>query len=85
MSLAGSNPNATVAGTDALPGKSNYLIGRDSSRWHTDVPQFARVRYSQVYPGVDLVYYGKQGELEYDFQVAAGADPKLGRFAICGS
>jgi len=76
MSLADSNPNAEVVGTDALPGKSNYLIGKDRSQWHTDVPQFARVRYSQVYPGVDLVYYGKQGELEYDFQLAPGADPK---------
>ena len=85
MSLAGSNPTAAVAGTDALPGKSNYLIGRDSSRWHTDVPQFARVRYSQVYPGVDLVYYGKQGELEYDFQIAAGADPKQVALQFAGA
>jgi hypothetical protein len=85
MSLAGSNPNAEVAGTDALPGKSNYLIGKDSSQWHTDVPQFARVRYSQVYPGVDLVYYGKQGELEYDFQVAPGADPKQVALQFAGA
>ena len=75
MSLVESNPNAEVAGTEALPGKSNYLIGKDPSRWHRDIPQFARVRYRQVYPGIDLVYYGKQGELEYDFQVAPGADP----------
>lgn len=80
MSLVESNPNAEVAGTDALPGKSNYLIGKDPSRWHRDIPQFARVRYSQVYPGIDLVYYGKQGALEYDFQVAPGADP--GRVAL---
>jgi hypothetical protein len=74
-----------VSGTDALPGKSNYLIGKDSSKWHTDVPQFARVRYSQVYPGVDLVYYGKQGELEYDFQVAPGADPKQVALQFAGT
>ena len=75
MSLAGSNPEATVAGTDALPGRSNYLVGNDPSRWHRDIPQFARVRYSQVYPGIDLVYYGKQGKLEYDFEVLPGANP----------
>ncbi|HSS95914.1 MAG TPA: SBBP repeat-containing protein [Terriglobales bacterium] len=85
MSLAGSNSNAEVSGTDALPGKSNYLIGKDPSRWHTNVPQFARVRYSQVYPGVDLVYYGKQGELEYDFQIAPGADPKQVALQFAGT
>jgi hypothetical protein len=75
MSLVKSNPDSEVAGTEILPGKSNYLIGKDPSRWHRDIPQYARVRYSQVYPGIDLIYYGKQGELEYDFQVAPGADP----------
>jgi len=85
MSLAGSNPNALVSGTDALPGKSNYLIGKDPSRWHTDIPQFAKVHYSQVYPGVDLVYYGKQGELEYDFQVAPGADPRQVALEFAGT
>ncbi len=75
MGLAGGNPNPEIAGTDALPGKSNYLVGNLPSRWHRDIPQFARVRYSQVYPGIDLVYYGKQGKLEYDFEVAPGADP----------
>jgi hypothetical protein len=75
MTLAGGNANAQVIGSDALPGKSNYLIGNNPSRWHTNIPQYARVRYSQAYPGVDLVYYGKQGQLEYDFEVAPGADP----------
>jgi Beta-propeller repeat len=75
MSLASGNPKAEVVGTDTLPGKSNYLIGKDPSRWHTNIPQFARVRYSQIYPGIDLIYYGKQGKLEYDFEVAPGADP----------
>ena len=45
------------------------------SKWHTDIPQFARVRYRGVYPGIDLVYYGKQGQLEYDFEAAPGSDP----------
>jgi len=64
-----------VAGADQLPGKSNYLIGNDPAKWHRDIPQFSRVRYQGVYPGVDVVYYGNQGQLEYDFEVAPGADP----------
>jgi hypothetical protein len=75
MQLAEANPAATAAGTSPLPGKSNYFIGNDPAKWHSGVPQFARVRYASVYPGVDLVYYGHQGQLEYDFEVAPGADP----------
>lgn len=75
MKLAGANPNATLTGTDPLPGKTNYLLGNDPSRWHHNVPQFARVRYEDVYPGINLLFYGNQGQLEYDFQVAPGADP----------
>ena len=75
MQLAGASPAATPAGTSQLPGKSNYFIGNDRAKWHSGVPQFARVRYEGVYPGVDLVYYGNQGQLEYDFEVAPGADP----------
>ena len=75
MQLAGASPAATAAGTSQLPGKSNYFIGNDPAKWHRGVPQFARVRYQGVYPGVDLVYYGNQGQLEYDFEVAPGADP----------
>lgn len=59
-----------------LPGKSNYLIGNDPARWRTNLPTFARLRYSQVYPGIDLVFYGTGDDLEHDFVVAAGADPK---------
>jgi len=75
MKLAGANANAAVDGIEPLPGKSNYLIGNDRAKWRTGVPQFARVRYASVYPGIDLVFYGNQGSLEYDFQVAPGADP----------
>ncbi len=76
MQLAGANPNAAVSGNAQLPGKSNYFIGSNPAKWHRDIPQFARVRYQGVYPGVDLVYYGNQGQLEYDFEVAPGADPR---------
>ncbi|HEV2732040.1 MAG TPA: hypothetical protein VGV15_18560, partial [Terriglobales bacterium] len=76
MALEGANKNAAASGSDALPGRSNYFIGNDPAKWHRDIPQFARVSYQNVYPGVDLVYYGNQGRLEYDFKVAPGADPK---------
>jgi len=74
MRLEGANTAANVRGTDTLPGKSNYLIGNDPKSWRTGISQFAQVEYDEIYPGVDLVYYGNQGALEYDFRVAPGAD-----------
>ncbi|HUE53815.1 MAG TPA: SBBP repeat-containing protein [Terriglobales bacterium] len=74
MALDGANSSA-AAGTDPLPGNSNYFIGNDPAKWHRKIPQFARVHYQNVYPGIDLVYYGNQGRLEYDFEVSPGADP----------
>jgi hypothetical protein len=82
MKLVGSNPHAGVVGVDPLPGKSNYFIGNDPKKWRTNVPNYSRVKYSDVYPGIDLVYYGNQGRLEYDFVVAAGADPKAIRISV---
>ena len=76
MQLSGADPSAAVNGDEPLPGKSNYFIGRDPANWRRNIPQFARVRYHNAYPGIDLVYYGNQGRLEYDFQVAPGADPQ---------
>ncbi|MGA2459125.1 MAG: SBBP repeat-containing protein [Terriglobales bacterium] len=75
MRLEGANSSPRVSGASLLPGKSNYFIGNDPSKWRHDIPQFARAEYQAVYPGVDLVYYGNQGQLEYDFRVAPGADP----------
>ncbi|MHB8654557.1 MAG: beta strand repeat-containing protein [Terriglobia bacterium] len=83
MRLVGANANAVVTGVDELPGKSNYFIGNDPKKWRTNVPTYAKVRYSGVYPGVDLVYYGNQGgQLEYDFVVSPGADPKAIQLAV---
>lgn len=75
MGLANANPGSAVNGTDQLPGKSHYFIGNDPARWHRNVPQFGRVRYQDVYPGIDLVYYGSRGRLEYDFEVSPNANP----------
>jgi hypothetical protein len=77
MKLVGANPHAKVSGLEELPGKSNYFIGNDPNNWRTNVPNYAKVKYADVYPGVDLVYYGNQGRLEYDFVVAPGADPRV--------
>lgn len=78
MDMVGANLDAKACGADPLPGKSNYFIGQDPNQWHRDVPTFARVRYSDVYRGVDLVYYGdREGRLEHDFIVAPGADPAV--------
>ena len=76
MKLVGANPQAKVSGLDELPGKSNYFIGNDPKKWRTNVPNYAKVKYANVYPGVDLVYYGNQRQLEYDFVVQPGADPR---------
>jgi hypothetical protein len=77
MKLVGANTDAAVTGDEELPGKTNYFIGKDPKTWRTNVPNYAKVRYQDVYPGVDLVYYGNQGgQLEYDFVVAPGTDPK---------
>jgi len=75
MQLKGSNPSARVRGDGDLPGRTNYLTGNNPANWRTNVPTYSRVRYDEVYPGIDLIYYGQQRELEYDFVVAPGAEP----------
>ena len=75
MKLLGAGSPASARGLDQLRGVSNYLIGNDASKWRTEIPAYARVAFDGVYPGIDLVYYGSQRKLEYDFVVAPGADP----------
>jgi hypothetical protein len=75
MTLPGSSASPVIEGLGEAGGKSNYLTGGDPGKWRTDIPSFARVKYRDVYPGVDVVYYGSQSRLEYDFIVAPGADP----------
>lgn len=85
MMLIGANPTANVIGIERLPGSSNYFIGRDPRKWRTSVATYAKVRYKGVYPGVDLIYYGNQRQLEYDFVVARGADPRAIQLRFEGS
>jgi hypothetical protein len=76
MKTVGGNSPAKIEGQDAQIGRSNYLIGEDSQKWLRDVPHFSKVRYSEIYSGVDLVYYGNGRQLEYDFVVQPNADFK---------
>jgi hypothetical protein len=75
MRLVGANPKAASRGLEPGPGRSNYFRGNDPSRWVRGVEHYGRVQFSQVYPGIDVVYYGSGKQLEHDFVVAPGADP----------
>ncbi|MEW6735833.1 MAG: SBBP repeat-containing protein [Acidobacteriota bacterium] len=75
MQLIDASPNLQPIGVDKLSGTSNYIISSNSQNWRTNNPTYAKVYYSNVYPNVDMVYYGKQGQLEYDFMVFPGANP----------
>jgi hypothetical protein len=75
MRLVGGDRHTAIVGSDELPGRSNYFEGSDPKGWRTNIPNYAKVRLQEVYPGIDLVYYGHEGRLEYDFVVARGANP----------
>lgn len=85
LRMLGANRAPKINGVDKLPGISNYFVGNDRAKWHSNIPNYAKVRYSSVYPGVDLVYYGTQGHLEYDLIVAPQGNPGAIRFAIDGA
>jgi beta-propeller repeat-containing protein/CARDB protein len=85
MRLVGGNAAPEVSGEAELPGKVHYYLGDDPTKWRTNVPTYGQVRYDQVYPGIDLVYYGQGQELEYDFIVAPGADPRSIALAFEGA
>ncbi len=76
VTLVGANGKARSEGIAPLAGRSNYLVGNDPKKWRTNVPSYGKVAYRNVYPGIDLIYYGtNQRQLEYDFIVAPGASP----------
>jgi Beta-propeller repeat/Abnormal spindle-like microcephaly-assoc'd, ASPM-SPD-2-Hydin len=84
MKVLGADPAAAAAGVDLLPGQANYFIGDDPTKWRTHIPTYRQVSYRNIYPGVDLVYYGNAGQLEYDFRVNPGASPEAIRVALDG-
>ena len=74
LSFKDANPRALVEGMEELQGKSNYFSGSDPKSWHTQVPQYRKVRYRELYPGVDVIFYSRNGQLEYDIVAGPGAD-----------
>jgi hypothetical protein len=85
MKVVGASPVAAATGLDRQAGISNYFLGNDPSKWYTNVPNYAQVQYHGVYPGVDLIYYGNQTQLEYDFRVAPGANPSNIQLRFAGT
>ncbi len=75
LALAGANSHPVAHAIDQQPGHANYFVGNDPRKWRSNVPEYARVKFDAVYPGIDLVYYGSQGRLESDYVVSPGADP----------
>ena len=85
MQLVNSQANATLSGESRLSGTVNYFMGNDPANWHSGVTTFERLKYANVYPGVNLVYYGNYERLEFDFEVAPGADPRPIRLYFDGA
>lgn len=85
LELMHSNAAAQSAGLNLLPGKSNYYIGADPRNWKTGIQQYSAVTFQSVYPGINVVYYGKDGLLEYDFVLSPGADPSAIKFRASGT
>ena len=85
MKLVGANAAPKIAGEDQLTTVSNYYLGNDPSKFRTGVPHFAKVKYDDVYPGIDLVYYGKDQQMEYDFIVAPNVDPNVIKMNFSGA
>src|SRR5262245_30813316 len=85
MRLRGANPQTRAQATDTLPGENNYFVGHDSRAWRTGVKSYARVKYAEVYPGIELVWYGNQRQLEHDFLIAPGADVRRIAWQLAGA
>jgi parallel beta-helix repeat protein len=85
LHFVGAKAHPTAVGLDRLRGHVSYFIGNDPARWHTNIPTFARVALRNVYPGIDAVYYGHNGRLEYDLVVHPGADVSTVRFRVEGA
>src|SRR5215831_1822219 len=84
LKLRGSNPASAIVPEGRMSAATNYFVG-NRDRWHTAVPNYSKIRYRDIYPGIDAVYYGNQNQLEYDFVVAPGADPRAIRLQFSGA
>src|SRR6266404_2142670 len=85
MNLVGANPHPVFEAINQLPGTASYFLGNQPENWHVNVPTFSKVKYHEVYPGISLIYYGNQRQLEYDFVVAPKADPAQISLSFAGA
>lgn len=85
IDLVGAATNPIIVGEEPLSTKVNYFIGRDPNKWQRNVPTYSKIRYRNVYPGIDLIYYGNNHRVEYDFDLAPGANAANIQFAVKGA
>ena len=85
LKLLGANTNSPISGQQQQNGKVNYFLGNEAAQWHSNIALYGQVLCQQVYPGIDLLYYGSQQQLEYDYVVAPGADTSKIRLEIQGA
>lgn len=85
VKLVGANSSPALVPRNELPTKSSYFFGSDPKNWRTGIPNFARVQFRDVYPGIDISYHGTHGRLEYDFVIASGAMPSQIAMALSGA
>jgi hypothetical protein len=85
VELLGANAAPLLIGAQELPEVSNYFVGNDPAKWRTNIPNYRKVTERETFTGIDTVYYGTQRQLEYDFVVAPGVDPRLIQFAMNGA
>ena len=85
LRFVGASDRGRFESREAAAGHANYLTGGDASKWIRDVPRYRQLRYADLYPGIDLVYYSRDGELEFDLVVKAGADPSRIRLHVGGA
>lgn len=75
LQFLAANSDPVITGEDRLPWNNNYFIGSNPDNWHTDVPNYSKIRVNNIYKGIDLVYYGGKNTIKYDFVVQPGANP----------
>ncbi len=85
LKMLGANATPEVEGQEELPGKIHYFIGNDPTQWRRNIPTYKKAYFKNIYTGIDVVYYGSQRELEYDFVIGPSANPKLIRFSVEGA
>ncbi len=85
LKLLNSNPTSKISAKNPLKGRSNYLFGNNPDKWLKDIPHYGKIKCEDVYSGIDLEYYGKGSQLEYDFIVTPGSDPDQIKFEIAGA